>query len=210
MSANSRRAAVGAVALLAACAAPAPKSPWPLARQPAGSAPNGLPASLPERMGFPVAETLRLGRPASAAEIAALDIDVAPDGAGLPQGGGSVAEGAALYAVRCAQCHGANGEGGPADRLAGGAGSLTTDKPVLTTGSFWPYATTLFDYVRRAMPYDAPGALSADETYALTAFLLAQSGVIAAGTRLDAATLPAVRMPNRDGFESVWPPAEGR
>jgi cytochrome c len=147
-----------------------------------------------------------LGRHATREEIAALDIDVAPDGAGLPSGRGTAAEGAAAYALRCAHCHGAAGEGGAADRLVGGVGSLTSAQPLLTTGSFWPYATTLFDYLRRAMPYDSPGTLSADEVYALTAFLLERNGVMPADARLDAATLPAVRMPNRDGFESAWPP----
>jgi S-disulfanyl-L-cysteine oxidoreductase SoxD len=152
----------------------------------------------------------RLGRHATPAELAALDIDVAPDGVGLPAGSGGAADGAAIFATRCAHCHGASGEGGPADRLVGGVGSLTTGAPILTTGSFWPYATTLFDYLRRAMPYDSPGSLSANEVYALTAFLLERNGVIEASARLDAASLPAVRMPNRDGFESAWPPSSPR
>ena len=150
--------------------------------------------------------TPRLGRHTTPAEIAALDIDIAPDGAGLPPGSGSVSEGGAVYALRCAHCHGATGEGSPADRLVGGAGSLSTAAPVLTVGSYWPYATTLFDYLRRAMPYDSPGSLSADEVYAISAFLLARNQVIAADARLDASNLPAIRMPNRDGFESAWPP----
>jgi cytochrome c len=167
------------------------------------------PASAREAASSPLVSTSlapRLGRHATPAEIAALDIDVAPGGGGLPAGSGTSAEGAAVYATRCAHCHGANGEGGPADRLVGGVGSLATSAPILTTGSFWPYATTLFDYLRRAMPYDSPGSLSANEVYALTAFLLERSGVIEASARLDAASLPAVRMPNRDGFESAWPP----
>ena len=151
--------------------------------------------------------TPRLGRHATPEEIAALDIDVAPDGAGLPPGSGSVAEGALRFAARCAHCHGAAGEGGAADRLVGGVGSLTSAAPVLTTGSFWPYATTLFDYLRRAMPYDSPGTLADADVYALTAFLLERSGIVASDARLDATTLPAVRMPNRDGFESAWPAA---
>ncbi len=158
----------------------------------------------PARTNSPVANASpRFGRHASAAEIAALDIDIAPDGAGLPPGSGTPAEGAAVFAVRCASCHGAAGEGGPADPLVGGVGSLTSAKPLLTVGSFWPYATTLFDYLRRAMPYDSPGSLSADEVYALSAHLLERNGVIPAETRLDAVNLPAVRMPNRDGFESA-------
>ena len=120
----------------------------------------------------------------------------------------AAAEGAALYAARCSHCHGAAGEGGLADPLVGGVGSLTSAKPLLTVGSFWPYATTLFDYLRRAMPYDSPGSLCADEAYALTAHLLERNRVIPAEARLDATNLPAVRMPNRDGFESAWPPGK--
>ena len=103
------------------------------------------------------------GRPASPDEIKLWDIDVRPDGTGLPNGSGSVAHGRQVYEENCAACHGDRGQGGIADRLAGGQGSLASERPVKTVGSFWPYATTLFDYVRRAMPYPAPQTLSDDD-----------------------------------------------
>ncbi len=143
-----------------------------------------------------------LGRPATPPEIAAADIDIHPDGAGLPPGSGSVEQGAALYATACAACHGERGEK-PLDatmRLIGGAGTLATPKPIKTVGSYWPYATTLFDYIRRAMPFPAPQSLTADQVYAVTAYVLRLNNVVPDGTVLDAASLPAVKMPNRDGF----------
>ncbi len=143
---------------------------------------------------------LGLGHPASPEQIAAWDIEARPDGQGLPPGRGSVREGASLFAARCAGCHGARGEGGPADALAGGQGSLATAKPLRTVGSFWPYATTLFDYVRRAMPFDAPQSLSAGETYAVSAYVLHLNGLLPEEASLDAASLPKVAMPNRGGF----------
>ncbi|WP_027173872.1 cytochrome c [Methylobacterium sp. 10] len=141
-----------------------------------------------------------IGRPATPQILAPWDIEVRADGQGLPAGHGSVRQGEALFGARCAGCHGAQGEGSAADRLAGGLGSLATGKPVRTVGSFWPHATTLFDYIRRAMPYDAPQSLSADETYALSAYVLHLNGILPEGAELDAASLPKVRMPNRDGF----------
>lgn len=150
---------------------------------------------------------LGIGRPATPAEIAALDIDVSPNGAGLPAGSGTPAQGAAVYASRCASCHGANGEGMPGayPQLVGGPRGPSVDfskdaRIPRTIGNYWPYATTLFDYIRRAMPFPAPGSLSADETYAVTAYLLARDSVISAGTTLDARTLPAVEMPARRRF----------
>jgi cytochrome c len=143
---------------------------------------------------------LGLGQPASPAEIAGWDIDVRADGAGLPPGRGSVDQGRTLYATACAGCHGLAGAGGPMDALVGGRGSLATAKPVRTVGSYWPYATTLFDFIRRAMPFDAPQSLTPDQVYALCAYLLSLNGIVPANTVLDAATLPRVRMPNRDGF----------
>lgn len=140
------------------------------------------------------------GRPATPQILALWDIDVRADGQGLPAGHGSVRQGEALFGARCAACHGAQGEGASADRLVGGQGSLATGKPVRTVGSFWPHATTLFDYIRRAMPYDAPQSLSADETYALSAYILHLNGILPEGAELDAASLPKVRMPNRGGF----------
>jgi cytochrome c len=141
-----------------------------------------------------------IGKAASESEIKAWDIDVSPNGAGLPVGSGSVAQGGKLYAEKCAACHGPKGEGKPADRLVGGQGTLKAANPVKTIGSFWPYATTVFDYVYRAMPYTAPQSLSASETYALTAYLLHMNGILGAEATLDAASLPKIRMPNRDGF----------
>jgi cytochrome c len=146
------------------------------------------------------------GRPATPQEIAAADIDVHPDGTGLPAGQGSVEQGAALYATACAACHGERGEK-PLDstlRLIGGQGTLATPKAVQTVGSYWPYATTLFDYIRRAMPFTAPRSLTPDQAYAVTAYLLSLNGIVPDGTVLDAATLPQVRMPNRDGFVSAY------
>jgi len=101
---------------------------------------------------------------------------------------------------KCLLCHGADGEGGPMDRLAGGTGTLASAKPIKTVGSFWPYATTLFDYIRRTMPLNAPMSLTDDEVYAVTAYLLAMNGIVSRNQTLDAESLPAVRMPNRDGF----------
>jgi cytochrome c len=151
-----------------------------------------------------------LGRPASAAQIAGWDIDVRADGAGLPPGRGSVGDGRAIYAVSCSGCHGQNGEGGYADALVGGKGTLATVKPVRTVGSYWPYATTLFDYVRRAMPYNAPQSLTDDQTYAVVAYVLFLNQIVPAGAVLDAKTLPGVRMPNRNGFTSPDPRPDAR
>ncbi|QXQ06815.1 cytochrome c [Sphingosinicellaceae bacterium] len=140
------------------------------------------------------------GRAPSPAEQQLWDIDVRPDGQGLPPGSGTAAQGRELFQTNCEGCHGVAGVGGPKDRLVGGKGSLATDKPIKTIGSYWPYATTLFDYIRRAMPYQAPGSLSADETYAVVAYLLNLNGIVPDTARLDRASLVAVRMPNRDGF----------
>jgi S-disulfanyl-L-cysteine oxidoreductase SoxD len=140
------------------------------------------------------------GRPASPDEIKLWDIDVRPDGTGLPDGSGSVARGRQVFEETCAACHGTSGQGGLADRLTGGQGSLASAKPVKTVGSFWPYATTLFDYVRRAMPYPAPQTLNDDDTYAVVAFILSLNGLVPADATLNRASLPAIRMPNRDGF----------
>jgi S-disulfanyl-L-cysteine oxidoreductase SoxD len=146
------------------------------------------------------AERFGIGTPASPEILRAWDIDVAADGAGLPRGRGSVQTGALVYAQRCAACHGAKGEGKPQDRLAGGQGTLATEKPDKTIGSYWPYATTLFDYVRRAMPFNAPQSLSNDEVYALVAYLLYLNGIVSGDAVMDDVSLAATRMPNRDGF----------
>lgn len=143
-----------------------------------------------------------IGTPVTDQDLAAWNIDIAPDGRGLPAGSGDVATGAHVFAEKCAACHGAEGQGGLGDPLVGGLGSLASAKPKRTVGSYWPYATTLFDYIRRAMPYNAPQSLSADEVYAVSAFLLNRNGIVPADTRLDAASLPRVVMPNRNGFVS--------
>ena len=141
-----------------------------------------------------------LGQAASAAEIAMLDIAIPPSGAGLPAGSGDARAGAKVYAAQCQSCHGEKGAGKPADALVGGQGTLASANPVRTVGSYWPHATTLFDYTRRAMPVTAPRTLTNDEVYAVTAYVLYLNGIIAEDHRLDAQTLPAVKMPNRDGF----------
>jgi len=141
-----------------------------------------------------------LGHAAPPAHIAAQDIAIAPDGAELPPGRGDARTGAAIYAARCAACHGPSGREGPDPVLVGGQGSLASATPLQTIGSYWPYATTVYDYIHRAMPFTAPGSLSADEVYAVTAFLLHANGIIDADAVLDSDTLPAVVMPNRDGF----------
>lgn len=150
------------------------------------------------------AQTAHFGVPASPAMIAALDTDVSPDGRGLPAGRGSVQEGAAIFAERCVMCHGEAGAGTPGDRLTGGIGTLATAKPVKTVASYWPYATTLFGYIRTAMPITAPRSLEPDEVYALCAYLLSIDGIVPRNAVLDARSLPRVRMPNRDGFRTVW------
>jgi len=146
------------------------------------------------------AQNYGIGHPAGERDLAAWNIDVAADGTGLPKGRGTVGIGRNIYAQQCAACHGAKGEGGLADQLVGGKGSLATAKPVKTIGSFWPYATTVFDFINRAMPYNAPQSLSADEVYSVTAYLLYLNGIVADNAVLDAQSLPKVRMPNRDGF----------
>jgi len=143
---------------------------------------------------------LELGRPPTEAEVGAWNIDVSPSGAGLPPGSGTVQNGRQVFAQKCAMCHGRTGVEGPMDRLVGGHGTLKTDRPIKTVGSYWPYATTLFDYIRRAMPFTAPQSLTPDEVYSLVAWLLYQNGIVPEDAVMDARTLPAVRMPNRDGF----------
>ncbi len=141
-----------------------------------------------------------LGRALSPEEIRKIDISIPPDGKGLPPGSGSVLEGAAVYAQKCQVCHGPRGVGKPADRLTGGVGSLSSKNPVKTPVSYWPYATTLFDYIRRAMPITAPESLTDDDVYGVTAYLLSIDGIVPQDAVLDAKSLPLVKMPNRDGF----------
>lgn len=142
------------------------------------------------------------GRPATETEIKAKDLTVLPTGGGLPAGHGNAVRGKEVFKDKCAVCHNDNAEGrqGQYPALAGGVGSLKSDKPVKTVGSYWPYATTLFDYVRRAMPYDNPRTLSVDDTYAVSAFVLFKSGVVTETQELSEKTLPHIKMPNRDGF----------
>jgi S-disulfanyl-L-cysteine oxidoreductase SoxD len=141
-----------------------------------------------------------VGRPPTPEEVRALGSAIAPDGTGLPSGSGTVAAGRELFAARCSRCHGPNGEGDVGARLVGGQGTLTTPRPLKTVGSFWPYATTLWDYINRAMPFDQPGLLTPSEVYAAAAYILNLNGIIDAGGEMNATTLPKVRMPNRDGF----------
>ena len=148
-----------------------------------------------------LAEEPGLGRVATPDEIASWDISIGPDGAGLPPGRGTPKQGETVYAEKCVACHGEMGAGKPNDQLVGGRGSLSGDQAqVKTVGSFWPYATTLFDYVRRAMPLNAPKSLSDDEVYAVSAYILQLNGIIGETDAMDAQTLPQVQMPNRDGF----------
>jgi S-disulfanyl-L-cysteine oxidoreductase SoxD len=142
-----------------------------------------------------------IGRPATELELKSLDISVLPSGMGLPAGRGTAKEGKAIYDAQCAACHGFKGEGlGDYAALVGGRGSLGTSKPTLTVGSYWPYATTLWDYIRRAMPYQTPGSLKDNDVYAVTAWLLHANGIIRESAVMDRQSLPAVRMPNRNGF----------
>jgi cytochrome c len=170
-------AGLAAAAMLAACAA----------QPPAGKPPA-------------------FGVAASAADIAPYDISIPPSGAGLPPGGGSARQGQQVYEQKCMACHGVKGVGKPADPLAGGIGSLASKTPLRTVGSYWPYATTLFDYVRRAMPLTAPLSLSDDEVYAVSAYLLFINGIVGEDAQMNAQTLAQVKMPNRDGFINDWPP----
>jgi cytochrome c len=142
-----------------------------------------------------------LGQPLTADQTAAIDISVLPNGDGLPKGKGTAREGAKVYATHCAACHGDQGEGrGDFAALVGGRATLAANQPMLTVGSYWPIATTVFDYIRRAMPYNTPGVLTADEVYAVTAWILEKNDILSADAVLDRRTLPRVRMPNRDGF----------
>ena len=157
---------------------------------------TAVPAS-PSRAQLP---TYGLGRSPTAEEIKAWDVTIPPDGKGLPPGSGTAAQGEPIYARRCASCHGERGENPKYDLLVGGRGTLNTDKPVKTVGSYWPFATTLWSYINRAQPFDEPGSLTHQQVYAVTAYLLYLNGIIGELEVIDARTLPAVQMPNRDGF----------
>ena len=149
-----------------------------------------------------------LGEPVDRDFLQAVDFTVLPDGDGLPEGSGTAVGGGDVYRQHCLACHGEGGTGGTNDPLVGGQGTLATDSPRKTVGSFWPYATTVFDYVRRAMPLQAPGSLSDDEVYAVTAYILFLNGIVEEDEIIDARSLPQVRMPNRDGF--TWDYSPGK
>ena len=167
----------------------------------AGAAAAVLAACATTDSGSPAPTTgPRLGRVATPQEVATWDISIPPSGAGLPAGSGTAKQGEVVYVAQCQACHGPKGAGKPADPLVGGIGSLAAANPVRTVGSFWPYATTLFDYIRRAMPTTKPLSLSSDEVYAVTAYLLYLNGIIGENAEMNAKTLPQVKMPNRDGF----------
>ncbi|MCY4077592.1 MAG: cytochrome c [Acidobacteria bacterium] len=210
-SRRRRRLSASALPLLAALAAGAlPAGATSAAAQTGGGsaerqASSGETEAQAERFGF--------GRPATPEEIAAWDLDVRPDGTGLPEGEGTAASGAPIYAVQCAVCHGPNGEGGIADRLVGYDPASTPPfgpryeawrgdgaDVRFSVGNYWPYATTLYDYILRAMPSASPGSLAPDEVYGLVAWILAENGIIARDAVMNASTLPAVEMPARDIF----------
>jgi cytochrome c len=156
--------------------------------------------------GASLAETPNLGKPIDEAAIAAWDISILPDGTGLPKGSGTPAQGAVIYAEKCAACHGDNGKGG------GIAGALVSDREIAgisaaqkTIRNFWPYSTTIYDFIRRAMPFQMPRSLADDEVYALTAYILAENKLIGANDMMNAQTLPKVKMPNRDNFIIRFP-----
>ena len=157
--------------------------------------------------GYPT--KFNFGEAATEQDIARVAIAIPADGKGLPPGRGGYEKGKQVYEMACAACHGADLKGvaglpdmpaGAALRLVGGRGTLTSRKPIVTVESYWPYATTLFDYIRRAMPYTAPGSLSDDDVYAVATYILAEGNIVDRATVLDAETLPKVMMPNRDGF----------
>jgi cytochrome c len=144
--------------------------------------------------------TFGVGRPATREEIRDLGAAIAPDGGGLPEGSGTVAAGREVFAAECSRCHGPKAEGDVGPVLVGGQGTLQTARPLKTVGSFWPYATTLWDYINRAMPFDKPGLLKPPQVYAVVAYILNLNGIIGDAAVMDAKSLPKVRMPNRDGF----------
>jgi hypothetical protein len=157
------------------------------------------------------AETPQFGQPISPEDLASWNIDILSSGAGLPPGSGTAVQGEAVYVAKCQSCHGEKGAGQPNDRLVGGQGTLAAGQtPVKTVGSYWPYATTLFDYIRRAMPWTNPKSLTDDEVYAVSAYILNLNGIIGANDTMDAQTMPNVTMPNRDGFIRFprWPPKQ--
>ncbi|MEP7275962.1 MAG: cytochrome c [Betaproteobacteria bacterium] len=159
-------------------------------------------ATAPSATSASAKSDVRLGKPISAADLAAWDIDIrTSDGRGLPPGRGTVAEGKAVYEAQCIACHGADAKGGPVyGAMVGGVGSFKTGTRVVTPGSMYPYAPILFDYIRRAMPMDRPQSMSANEVYAVSGYILNLNGLVPADAVMDASSLPKVMMPNRDGF----------
>jgi hypothetical protein len=148
----------------------------------------------------PLVQGPGLGKLMKSNEIQAIDISIGPDGVGLPIASGNAKLGASVYAAKCQSCHGLEGQGKPADALVGGVNSLASNKPIRTVGSFWPYATTLFDYTRRAMPLQNPKSLTNQEVYAVSAYILFLNGIITEDFELNEKNLAQVKMPNRDGF----------
>jgi S-disulfanyl-L-cysteine oxidoreductase SoxD len=182
----------------AATPTPAISGTLPTATIPVPGTP--LPAASPPAEGL-----FGFGEPASESALNDWDIDIPPSGEGLPEGAGGVADGAAVYAAECASCHGQTGrEGGIGPQLVSQPGPYEPGSP-RTIGSYWPYATTVWDYINRAMPFDSPGSLSADQVYAVTAWLLNANGIIPEGSIMDAESLPQVTMPNQPSFFSCWP-----
>lgn len=157
-----------------------------------------------DRQNTAITEGANAGQLATAKELAQRSGNVFPDGSGLPDGSGSVTQGETLYQAQCVVCHGVDGIGGSAEPLAGAQMQLTDEWPEKTIGTYWPYATTLFDFVRRSMPMTAPGSLSNNETYAVTAYLLFMNGIISKDTVLDKSSLTQVKMPNVDGFIDIY------
>jgi mono/diheme cytochrome c family protein len=151
-----------------------------------------------------------VGRPATPEQIRELGIAIAPDGTGLPEGSGTVAAGQDLFISECARCHGTKAEGDIGPPLVGGKGTLNTAKPLKTVGSYWPYATTVWDFINRAMPFDRPGSLKPSEVYAVVAYILNLNGIIGNDQVMDAKSLPKVKMPNRDGFVADPRPDVGK
>ncbi len=169
-----------------------------------------LSIALPSTLLWSQSPKYGVGRTPTPEEIRAWDITVAPDGKGLPPGKGTAVEGKEVYDRRCAECHGDKAQGAEQAALIGGQGTLNTAKPLKTAVSYWPYATTLWDYTNRTMPFDIPGTLTSDQVYAVVAYILHLGGVIGENDVLDAQTLPKVKMPNRDGFVKDPRPDVGR
>jgi S-disulfanyl-L-cysteine oxidoreductase SoxD len=190
---------LGAALALAACANLGGGSGGGMAAKSSTGIPLGTTSPHPVQ---PLADKPRFGKPVSEADLAAWNIDIrTPDGAGLPAGRGSVAQGRQVYQAKCVACHGADAKGGAVyGTMVGGIGSFKGSPRVLTPGSMYPYAPILFDYIRRSMPMDRPQTLSNDEVYALSAYLLNLNGLVPAEAVMDAQSLPRVQMPNRDGF----------